>query len=78
MLQAELVPRIHPFTANAALTAVLSQKEYGDKTLCLQNMAKYDSNANESFLLMFESTPLTARGRISGDLWEDWHIAPTT
>lgn len=32
-------------------------------------MAKYDSNANESFLLMFESTPLTARGRISGDLW---------
>lgn len=54
---------------NAALTAVLSQKEYGDKTLCLQNMAKYDSNANESFLLMFESTPLTARGRISGDLW---------
>ena len=54
---------------NAALAAVLSQKEYGDKTLCLQNMAKYDSNANESFLLMFESTPLTARGRISGDLW---------
>lgn len=54
---------------NAALTAVLSQKEYGDKTLCLQNMAKYDRNANESFLLMFESTPLTARGRISGDLW---------
>ena len=40
---------------NAALTAVLSQKEYGDKTLCLQNMAKYDSNANESFLLMFDS-----------------------
>ena len=32
-------------------------------------MAKYDSNANESYLLMFESTPLTARGRISGDLW---------
>ena len=54
---------------NAALTSVLSQKEYGDKTLCLQNMAKYDSNASESFLLMFESTPLTARGRISGDLW---------
>ena len=54
---------------NAALMAVLSKKEYGDKTLCLQNMAKYDSNANESFLLMFESTPLTARGRISGDLW---------
>ena len=54
---------------NVALAAVLSQKEYGDKTLCLQNMAKYDSNANESFLLMFESTPLTARGRISGDLW---------
>ena len=54
---------------NAALAAVLSQKEYGDKTLCLQNMAKYDSNASESFLLMFESTPLTARGRISGDLW---------
>lgn len=54
---------------NAALTAVLSQKEYGDKTLCLQNMAKYDSNASESFLLMFESTPLTARGRILGDLW---------
>lgn len=54
---------------NAALTSVLSQKEYDDKTLCLQNMAKYDSNASESFLLMFESTPLTARGRISGDLW---------
>ncbi len=54
---------------NAALMSVLSQKEYGDKTLCLQNMAKYDSNASESFLLMFESTPLTARGRISGDLW---------
>ena len=54
---------------NATLAAVLSQKEYGDKTLCLQNMAKYDSNASESFLLMFESTPLTARGRISGDLW---------
>ena len=54
---------------NAALTSVLSQKEYGDKTLCLQNMAKYNSNASESFLLMFESTPLTARGRISGDLW---------
>ena len=54
---------------NAALTSVLSQKEYSDKTLCLQNMAKYDSNASESFLLMFESTSLTARGRISGDLW---------
>lgn len=53
----------------AAMTAVLSEKEYSDKTLCLQNMAKYDSSANESFLLMFESTQLTARGRISGDLW---------
>ncbi|MFR6589847.1 MAG: hypothetical protein ACLURV_06610 [Gallintestinimicrobium sp.] len=53
---------------NAALTAVLSQGAQ-DKTLCLQNMAKYDSNANDALSADTESTPLTARGRISGDLW---------
>ncbi|MDO4294303.1 MAG: hypothetical protein Q4C65_13895 [Eubacteriales bacterium] len=51
-----------------ALEAVLRQEDYGDDMLCLQEMARY-SEGNESFLLVFESTPLTARQRVQGDLW---------
>lgn len=57
------------WTEEKALEAVLSQERYDDKTLCIQNMARYDGKDKGSFLLLFESTPLTARQRIQGDLW---------
>lgn len=55
--------------AREALQAVLAQEAYDDKTLCLQNVARYDVDDNESFLLFFESAPLTARDSVRGDLW---------
>lgn len=56
-------------TETAAMEAVLSQERYDDQSLCMQNMARYDGSGSQSFLLIFESTPLTARQRIEGDLW---------
>lgn len=52
-----------------ALQAVLRQEEYDDKTLCLINSAQFEEQETGSFLLFCDSTALTAKGRISGDLW---------
>ena len=56
-------------TEQAALSAVLEQKSYGDKTLCLQNSARYDNGEYGSFLILFDSQGYLARGRVKGDLW---------
>lgn len=52
-----------------ALQAVLGQEAYNDKTLCLINSAQYEGQETGSFLLFGDSTALTARGKVSGDLW---------
>lgn len=52
-----------------AVQAVLLQKGYNDRTLCLINSARFEEKETGSFLLFCDSTALTARGRISGDLW---------
>lgn len=52
-----------------ALQAVLEQEAYSDKTLCLINSASFEGQETGSFLLFCDSTALTARGKMSGDLW---------
>lgn len=52
-----------------ALQAVLRQQTYDDRTLCVINSAQYEGKQTGSFLLFGDSTALTARGRVSGDLW---------
>lgn len=52
-----------------ALQAVLQQKAYDDKTLCLINSAQFEGQETGSFLLFCDSTALTAKGKISGELW---------
>lgn len=52
-----------------ALQAVLEQEAYSDKTLCLINSASFEGQETGSFLLFCDNTALTARGKMSGDLW---------
>lgn len=52
-----------------ALQAVLKQQSYGDKTLCLISSASFEGKETGSFLLFYDSTALTARGKVNGDLW---------
>lgn len=52
-----------------ALLAVLQQEDYDDRTLCLINSASFEGQESDSFLLFGDSTALTARGKLSGDLW---------
>lgn len=52
-----------------ALRAVLDSEVYDDSTLCLINSGRFDGQTEGSFLLFFDSTSLTARGKVSGELW---------
>lgn len=56
-------------TEQAALAAVLARKGYDDRTLCVQNSARFDGGEYGSFLLFFDSAGTIARGRVKGDLW---------